>query len=50
MENRKMQLLEAEYRRHLSLMRADPDREKEHLEVAEAILWALYKLREADTK
>ena len=38
MENRKMQLLEAEYRRHLSLMRADPDREKEHREVAEAIL------------
>ena len=50
MENRKMQLLEAEYRRHMSLMRADPDREKEHREVAEAILWAVGKLREADTK
>lgn len=45
MEARKMQLLEAEYRRHLSLMRADPDREKEHREVADAILWALDKLR-----
>lgn len=45
MENRKMQLLEAEYRRHLSLMRADPAREKEHWEVSEAILWALDKLR-----
>lgn len=45
MENRKMQLLEAEYRRHLSLMRADPAREREHREVAEAILWALDKLR-----
>lgn len=42
---RKMQLLEAEYRRHLSLMRADPAREKEHREVADAILWALDKLR-----
>ena len=45
MEARKMQLLEAEYRRHLSLMRADPAREKEHREVADAILWALEKLR-----
>ena len=45
MENRKMQLLEAEHRRHLSLMQADPAREKEHREVAEAILWALDKLR-----
>lgn len=44
-EERKVQLLEAEYRRHMSLMRADPDREKEHREVAEAILWALDKLR-----
>ena len=50
MENRKMQLLEAEYRRHLSLMRADPAREKEHWEVSEAILWALDKLREAAAK
>lgn len=45
MEERKIQLLEAEYRRHLSLMRADPTREKEHREVADAILWALDKLR-----
>ena len=45
MENRKMQLLEAECRRHMSLMRADPAREREHREVAEAILWALDKLR-----
>lgn len=29
MENRKMQLLEAEYRRHLSLMRADTARARE---------------------
>ena len=50
MENRKMQLLEAEYRRHLSLMRADPDREREHREVADAILWALDKLKEAEAK
>ena len=50
MENRKMQLLEAEYRRHLSLMRADPAREKEHREVAQAILCALDKLREAPAK
>lgn len=49
-EERKIQLLEAEYRRHLSLMRADPAREKEHWEVAEAILWALDKLREAEAK
>ena len=46
METRKIQLLEAEYRRHRALMRADPDREAEHREVAEAILWALDKLRE----
>ena len=50
MENRKMQLLEAEYRRPMTLMRADTAREKEHREVADAILWALDKLREADTK
>lgn len=50
MEERKMQLLEAEYRRHLSLMRADTAREREHREVAEAILWALDKLREAAAK
>ena len=50
MENRKMLLLEEEYLRHLSLMRADPAREKEHREVAEAILWALAKLREAENK
>ena len=50
MEERKMQLLEAEYRRHLSLMRADPAREKEHREVAEAILWALDRLKEAEAK
>lgn len=45
MENRKMQLLEAEYRRHLSLMRADPARKEEHREVAEAIQWALETLK-----
>lgn len=50
MEDRNMQLLEAEYRRHLSLMRADPAREKEHREVAEAILWALDQLREAEAE
>lgn len=48
MEGRKMQLLEAEYLRHLALMQADPARDREHREVAEAILWAMDKLREGD--
>ena len=50
MENRKMQLLEAEYRRHLALAQADPAWEKERLDVAAAILWALDQLREAEAK
>lgn len=45
MEARKMQLLEAEYRRHLSLMRADRARKEEHQEVAGTIQWALETLK-----
>lgn len=44
MEERKIQLLEAEYRRHMSLVKVDASREREHREVAEAIRWALEQL------
>lgn len=45
MDERKIQLLEAERLRHLALMRADRARKEEHQEVAGTIQWALETLK-----
>lgn len=39
--NRRLELIEAEYLRHMALALADPDRRDEHEEVAGALAWAL---------
>ena len=41
MEKRRLELIEAECRRHAALARADAARRAEHEEVAEALAWAL---------
>lgn len=38
---RRLELIEAEYLRHMAMARADPDRRDEHEEVAAALAWAL---------
>ncbi len=40
-DNRRLELIEAEYLRHMAMARADPDRREEHEEVAGALAWAL---------
>ena len=44
MEKRRLELIEAECRRHAALARADAARRAEHEEVAEALAWALRHL------
>lgn len=46
--NRRLELIEAEYLRHMAMARADPDRRDEHEEVAGALAWALDSLRKGD--
>ena len=41
MEKRRLELIEAECRRHAALARVDAARRAEHEEVAEALAWAL---------
>lgn len=48
--NRRLELIEAEYLRHMAMARADPDRRDEHEEVAGALAWALDSLRKGDEK
>lgn len=43
--NRRLELIEAEYLRHMAMAMADPDRRDEHEEVAGALAWALDSLR-----
>ena len=43
--NRRLELIEAEYLRHMAMARADPDRRDEHEEVAGALAWALDSLK-----
>lgn len=47
---RRLELIEAEYLRHMAMARADPDRRDEHEEVAGALAWALDSLRKGDEK
>lgn len=47
---RRMELIEAEYLRHMAMARADPDRRDEHEEVAAALRWALDLLRKGDER
>lgn len=42
--NRRLELIEAEYLRHMAMALADPDRRDEHEEVAGALAWALEHL------
>lgn len=42
---RRLELLEAEVRRHRALAKADEPRRAEHLEVAEALAWAARQAR-----
>lgn len=44
MEKRRLELIEAECRRHAALARVDAARRAEHEEVAEALAWALRHL------
>lgn len=46
--DRRLELIEAEYLRHMAMARADPDRRDEHEEVAGALAWALDSLRKGD--
>lgn len=39
--NRRLELIEAGYLRHMAMARADPERRDEHEEVAAALRWAL---------
>lgn len=48
--NRRLELIEAEYLRHMAMARADPDRRDEHEEVAAALAWALDSLRKGDDR
>lgn len=48
--NRRLELIEAEYLRHMAMARADPDRRDEHEEVAGALAWALVSLRKGDDR
>ena len=48
--NRRLELIEAEYLRHMAMALADPDRRDEHEEVAGALAWALDSLRKGDEK
>ena len=47
---RRMELIEAEYLRHMAMARADPDRRDEHEEVAAVLRWALDLLRKGDER
>lgn len=47
---RRLELIEAEYLRHMAMALADPDRRDEHKEVAGALAWALDSLRKGDGK
>ncbi|HJG85757.1 hypothetical protein [Pseudoflavonifractor capillosus] len=49
-DNRRLELIEAEYLRHMAMALADPDRRDEHEEVAGALAWALDSLRKGDEK
>ena len=46
MEKRRLELIEAECRRHAALARVDAARRAEHEEVAEALAWALRRIGE----
>ena len=46
--NRRLELIEAEYLRHMAMARADPDRRDEHEEVAGALAWALDSKKKGD--
>lgn len=48
--NRRLELIEAEYLRHMAMARADPERRDEHEEVAAALAWALDRLRKGDER
>ena len=48
--NRRLELIEAEYLRHMAMALADPDRRDEHEEVAGALAWALDSLRKGDDR
>ena len=48
--DRRLELIEAEYLRHMAMARADPDRREEHEEVAGALAWALDSLRKGDDR
>ena len=43
--NRRMELIEAEYLRHMAMAKADPARRDEHEEVAGALAWVLGRLK-----
>ena len=47
---RRLELIEAECRRHAALARVDAARRAEHEEVAEALAWALRCLGKEDRK
>ena len=46
--NRRLELIEAEYLRHMAMARADPDRRDEHEVVAGALACALDSLKNGD--
>ena len=48
--NRRLDLIEAEYLRHMAMALADPDRRDEHEEVAGALAWVLDSLRKGDDR
>lgn len=45
---RRLELIEGEALRHEAMGMADPERRSEHQEVAEALRWALRRLREEE--
>ena len=45
MTDRRLELIEAEVLRHIAVSKLDTDRRAEHEEVAEALAWALGRLR-----
>lgn len=49
MEKRRLELIEAECRRHAALARVDAARRAEHEEVAEALAWALRRIGEEES-
>ena len=49
-DNRRLELIEAEYLRHMAMARADPGRRDEHEEVAGALAWARDSLRKGDDR